>query len=34
LKRLSPIRAALYTLSNNAFWLIGVQLRDGIGAGI
>ncbi len=29
-----PIRAALYTLSNNAFWLIGVQLLDGVGAGI
>ncbi len=29
-----PIRAALYTLSGNAFWLIGVQLLDGIGAGI
>jgi MFS family permease len=29
-----PIRAALYVLSNNAFWLIGVQLLDGVGAGI
>jgi MFS family permease len=29
-----PIRAALYTLSNNAFWLIGVQPLDGVGAGI
>ncbi len=29
-----PIRATLYTLSNNAFWLIGVQLLDGVGAGI
>jgi predicted MFS family arabinose efflux permease len=29
-----PIRAALYTLSDNAFWLVGVQLLDGIGAGI
>jgi MFS family permease len=29
-----PIRAALYTLSNNAFWLIGVQLLDGVGAGV
>lgn len=29
-----PIRAALYVLSDNAFWLIGVQLLDGIGAGI
>jgi len=29
-----PIRAALYTLSNASAWLIGVQLLDGIGAGI
>jgi MFS family permease len=29
-----PIRAALYTFSDNSFWLIGVQLLDGIGAGI
>ncbi len=29
-----PIRALLYTFSDNAFWLIGVQLLDGIGAGI
>jgi predicted MFS family arabinose efflux permease len=29
-----PIRAALYPLSENAFWLIGVQLLDGVGAGI
>jgi MFS family permease len=29
-----PIRAALYPLSDNSFWLIGVQLLDGIGAGI
>lgn len=29
-----PIRGALYTLSDNAFWLIGVQLLDGVGAGI
>ncbi len=29
-----PIRAALYPLSNDAAWLIGVQLLDGIGAGI
>ncbi len=29
-----PIRAVLYTLSDNSFWLIGVQLLDGIGAGI
>jgi hypothetical protein len=24
----------LYTFSNNSFWLIGVQLLDGVGAGI
>ncbi|SEN72022.1 MFS transporter [Bradyrhizobium sp. OK095] len=29
-----PIRAALYTLSDNRFWLVGVQLLDGVGAGI
>lgn len=29
-----PVRGALYTLSDNAFWLIGVQLLDGVGAGI
>lgn len=29
-----PIRALLYTLSDSAPWLIGVQLLDGIGAGI
>ncbi len=29
-----PIRALLYTFSNAAPWLIGVQLLDGIGAGI
>jgi MFS family permease len=29
-----PIRAVLYTFSNNASWLIGVQLLDGVGAGI
>ncbi|MGD0185607.1 MAG: MFS transporter [Roseiarcus sp.] len=29
-----PIRAVLYTLSNNGFWLIGVQILDGVGAGI
>ncbi len=29
-----PIRAVLYTLSNNSFWLIGVQVLDGVGAGI
>jgi MFS family permease len=29
-----PIRAVLYTLSDNNFWLIGVQVLDGVGAGI
>jgi len=29
-----PVRGALYTLSDNDAWLIGVQLLDGIGAGI
>lgn len=29
-----PIRAALYTISDNPFWLVGVQLLDGVGAGI
>src|SRR5258705_9252413 len=29
-----PIRAVLYTLSDNIFWLIGVQLLDGVGAGV
>jgi MFS family permease len=29
-----PIRAVLYTFSDDSFWLIGVQLLDGIGAGI
>ena len=29
-----PVRAVLYTLSNAAPWLIGVQLLDGVGAGI
>jgi MFS family permease len=29
-----PIRAVLYTFSDNSAWLIGVQLLDGIGAGI
>ncbi len=29
-----PIRAVLYTLSDNGFWLVGVQLLDGVGAGI
>ena len=29
-----PVRAVLYTLSNHSGWLIGVQLLDGVGAGI
>ena len=29
-----PVRAALYTLSDSSTWLIGVQLLDGVGAGI
>jgi MFS family permease len=29
-----PIRGALYTLSDNPYWLVGVQTLDGIGAGI
>jgi MFS family permease len=29
-----PLRAVLYTLSDDAAWLIGVQLLDGVGAGI
>jgi MFS family permease len=29
-----PIRGVLYTLWDNPFWLIGVQMLDGIGAGI
>jgi MFS family permease len=29
-----PIRGALYTLSDSKAWLVGVQLLDGIGAGI
>jgi MFS family permease len=29
-----PIRGALYTLSDNKAWLVGVQLLDGVGAGI
>jgi predicted MFS family arabinose efflux permease len=29
-----PIRAVLYTLSDDSAWLIAVQLLDGIGAGI
>jgi predicted MFS family arabinose efflux permease len=29
-----PLRAVLYTFSDNSVWLIGVQLLDGVGAGI
>ena len=29
-----PIRGVLYTLWDNSFWLVGVQMLDGIGAGI
>ena len=29
-----PIRAALYTLSDNSFWLVGVQVLDGVGASV
>ena len=29
-----PVRAVLYTLSDHSAWLIGVQLLDGVGAGI
>jgi predicted MFS family arabinose efflux permease len=29
-----PVRACLYTLSNDSRWLIAVQLLDGVGAGI
>ena len=29
-----PVRAVLYTFSDSAPWLIGVQLLDGVGAGI
>ncbi len=28
------VRGALYTLSDNPYWLVGVQLLDGVGAGI
>ncbi len=28
------VRGMLYTLSDNSFWLVGVQLLDGVGAGI
>jgi MFS family permease len=29
-----PLRAMLYTLSNDPYWLVAVQMLDGIGAGI
>ncbi len=29
-----PLRGVLFTLSHNAAWLVGVQVLDGIGAGI
>ena len=29
-----PIRAVLYTFSDQTWWLVGVQLLDGVGAGI
>ena len=29
-----PVRGVLYTLSNDPYWLVAVQLLDGIGAGI
>jgi MFS family permease len=29
-----PLRAVLYTFTDDSFWLIGVQLLDGVGAGI
>ena len=29
-----PISAVRYTVSDNSFWLIGVQVLDGVGAGI
>ena len=29
-----PIRGMLYTLSDDPYWLVGVQLLDGVGAGI
>jgi MFS family permease len=29
-----PIRGFLYTLSDDPYWLVGVQLLDGVGAGI
>ncbi|HAB02500.1 MAG TPA: MFS transporter, partial [Pseudomonas sp.] len=29
-----PLRGALYVFSDSPFWLVGVQLLDGVGAGI
>jgi MFS family permease len=29
-----PLRAVLYTFCDNSFWLIGIQMLDGVGAGI
>src|ERR1700730_9873986 len=29
-----PVRAVLYTFSDSSVWLIGIQLLDGVGAGI
>jgi len=29
-----PVRAALYTLSDNSAWLVAIQLLDGVGAGV
>ena len=29
-----PIRGTLYTFSENDYWFVGVQLLDGVGAGI
>ena len=29
-----PLRGVLYTLSDDAYWLLGIQLLDGVGAGI
>jgi MFS family permease len=29
-----PLRAALYTLSDDSVWLVAVQLLDGVGAGV
>jgi MFS family permease len=29
-----PVRGMLYTFSDNPYWLVGVQLLDGVGAGL